>query len=245
MSTSIYPKDFFRSSDITPAEGQCFVLMPFDKKFDTVYDIIKQTIEGSEFNMRCLRADNLTGGGYIIQSILLSIAESEFIIADLTDRNPNVFYELGIAHMAKDIKKVIILTQDMDFVPFDLRQFRCIVYRQNQLSSRLTEALRELTKEQFRYIIPKDKHFLIPRRFWGEDKYPYELEFYMPYIDSSNAKGELHVFKLRSNGAREHIGLSLVDVCKLKEFNLPLRYELKLERVVNEGAIVLITKSET
>jgi hypothetical protein len=250
MSTSIYPKDFFRSSDITPAHGQCFVLMPFDKKFDVVYDIIKQTIEGSEFNMRCLRADNLTGGGFIIQGIMLSIAESEFIIADLTDRNSNVFYELGIVHMAKDIKKVIILTQDMDFVPFDLRQFRCIVYQQNQLSLRLTEAFRELTKEQFRCTIPKYTRVRIPQKFWGEDDYPYELEFYMPYIESSNAKGEMYVFKLRSNGEREQIsfhsiGLSLMAVRELKEFNLPLRYELRLERVVNESAIVLITKSET
>lgn len=55
------------------------------------------------------------------------INEAELIIADVTGRNPNVFYELGMAHVVKD--KVVLITQNIGDVPFDLRHFRYIVYR--------------------------------------------------------------------------------------------------------------------
>ena len=66
-----------------------------------------------------------------MNDILLGIAESEFIIADLTDRNPNVFYELGIAHMTTNDVLRETLAQKNEEVPFDLGQFRYIVYEQN------------------------------------------------------------------------------------------------------------------
>jgi hypothetical protein len=54
------------------------------------------------------------------------INRARFLIADLTGQNPNVFYELGIAHaLGKD---VLLLTQDMAHVPFDLKGLRCILY---------------------------------------------------------------------------------------------------------------------
>ncbi len=48
------------------------------------------------------------------------------LVADLTGRNPNVMYEVGIAHTVG--KPVIMVTQDIDDVPFDLRALRCVVY---------------------------------------------------------------------------------------------------------------------
>jgi hypothetical protein len=65
--------------------------------------------------------------GHIIQDILCKIGEAEIIIADLTGRNPNVFYELGIAQMVKNVKQVILLSQDAESIPFDVRVFRCII----------------------------------------------------------------------------------------------------------------------
>jgi len=62
-----------------------------------------------------------------MQSVWEGINRARLIIADLTGRNPNVFYELGIAHTLG--KPVIMLTQSMDYVPFDLRHLRCIVYQ--------------------------------------------------------------------------------------------------------------------
>ena len=66
------------------------------------------------------------------------IARSAFLVADVTRSNPNVFYELGYGHALG--KKAILLTQDIDEVPFDLKMWRHIVYNpnaQNSLAKRL------------------------------------------------------------------------------------------------------------
>ncbi len=127
----MYPKDFFETHHTETKKGQCFVLMPFAEELTEIFGTIRDAVESNELNLICLRAKDLSGGGYILDDILKGIDESEVVIADLTSNNPNVFYELGIAHTRKDVEKVILLTQDMEAVPFDLRPFRCIVYKQS------------------------------------------------------------------------------------------------------------------
>jgi hypothetical protein len=89
-------------------EKQCFVLMPFAEDFKELWeDVIRPTIIG--LGLRCIRADDLYGSRPIIQDVWENIARARVLIADLTGRNANVFYELGIAHqMGKD---VILLAQ--------------------------------------------------------------------------------------------------------------------------------------
>lgn len=103
----------------------CFVLMPFTDLLTPIYeDHIKPTVEKAE--LRCERADEILGTGLITWDIWEKINRARFLIAELTDRNPNVFYELGLAHALS--KNVILLTQSMEFVPFDLKSLRCIDY---------------------------------------------------------------------------------------------------------------------
>ena len=63
---------------------------------------------------------------HITTDIWEKVSRSRLLIADLTGQNANVFYELGLAHAIS--KDVILLTQSMEFVPFDLKTIRCIVY---------------------------------------------------------------------------------------------------------------------
>jgi len=106
-------------------ETLCFVLMPFDEKFASIYEsIIKKVVES--FNLKCTRADEIFGTQPIIEDILEHIQKSRILIADLTSRNPNVFYELGLAHAVG--KEVILISQNLKDVPFDLKHYRCIVY---------------------------------------------------------------------------------------------------------------------
>lgn len=178
---TIYPKDFFKQINKRTQKASCFVLMPFDPKFREVYDIIKETLESETLNIECNRADDFHQP-HIIETILKGIGKSEFIIADLTELNANVFYELGLAHSHKDIDKVIIMTQDMKYIPFDLRQFRCIVYEQsisgsNKLKEELTKTFNEVSKNSFRLKLRENKLTHFSKRLVGKEKFLYELEF--------------------------------------------------------------------
>lgn len=103
----------------------CFVLMPFRDDLRPVYDDhVKRTVEG--LGLRCRRADDIFRNTAIIEDIWEQINEARVIIADLTGKNPNVFYEVGIAHTVG--KDVVLITQSIDDVPFDLRHLRHIQY---------------------------------------------------------------------------------------------------------------------
>lgn len=110
-------------------EDLCFVLMPFRDSFIRIYEEhVKPTLEALGF--RVIKADDIFKPGPIVEQIWEYIIRSRIIIADVTERNPNVFYELGIAHtLGKD---VIIITQSEEDVPFDLRHLRYFKYSDNR-----------------------------------------------------------------------------------------------------------------
>lgn len=102
-----------------------FVLMPFSESLSEVYDfLIKSGLEEAGYEVK--RADDIKSQSNILEDIVIGISTSDLIIADLTDSNPNVYYELGIAHALG--KKVILITQDINELPFDLRSYRVISY---------------------------------------------------------------------------------------------------------------------
>lgn len=121
----IYPKHFFTTVDTHEEEDLVFVVMPFGPPHDEIYNnVIEPTVQ--ELGMQCLRSDEIFSVKPIMQDILQGIMTASVIIADVTGRNPNVFYELGITHSVKD--RDIIITQSMDDVPFDLKHIRTIIY---------------------------------------------------------------------------------------------------------------------
>ena len=74
-----------------------------------------------------MRADNdIFATGKIIDQILRGITQAKILVAELTTRNANVFYELGIAHALK--KPVVMVSSNEDDVPFDLHHIRIIHY---------------------------------------------------------------------------------------------------------------------
>jgi hypothetical protein len=197
---TIYPKDFFNQASKKIHKASCFVLMPFDPKFKEIYDSIKDTLESEELNIECNRADDFHQP-HIIQTILNGISKAEFIIADLTELNANVFYELGLAHSIKDIQKVVILTQDLKYVPFDLRQFRCIVYEQSitgakKLKEELVKTFNEATKDSFRLKLIEDKIVPFAKRLVGVGNFIYELSFESTYVGHDAIKLQIHFTQL-------------------------------------------------
>lgn len=104
---------------------KAFVIMPFDPELEPVYTRFLQPIL-TENGFDVKRADDIDSQRNILQDIVQAIYESDLIVADLTGNNPNVFYELGIAHAFR--KPVILSTQSIEDVPFDLRPYRLLLY---------------------------------------------------------------------------------------------------------------------
>ena len=117
----------FKNRKFQKKKNDCFVLMPFTEKWsDRVWKKIQVIVKNNGFN--CKRADNLYGHD-VLEDIWTAIYEAQLIIADITNKNPNVFYEIGIAHTLG--KKVVLLTQHVDFIPFDFKRYRHIIYEDN------------------------------------------------------------------------------------------------------------------
>ncbi|SIT58795.1 conserved hypothetical protein [Mesorhizobium prunaredense] len=112
-------------------------MMPFAKDFSDVYDTIGEAAKS--FRMNCQRADEIWENHSVMQDIVNLIDSSRLVVCDLSGRNPNVFYEAGIAHTLG--KEVILITQKLDDIPFDLRHIRNIVYDNH------SEGRKELAKK--------------------------------------------------------------------------------------------------
>lgn len=133
FSSGVEKIEFLPQIDIQPLNIEIdssltFVLMPFSTELNAIYeDIIAPLL--SELALKPLRADEIFDNRSIMDDIWENIKKSRLIISDLTGKNPNVFYETGIAHALG--KEVILITQTINDVPFDLRHLRCIVYADN------------------------------------------------------------------------------------------------------------------
>lgn len=125
----IYPKQF-RNERIPIEKNTCFFIMPFAEEFDIVYGTIKNGLQG---NYICKRVDEISGSIPIINKILVEILKAQFIIVDLSESNPNVFYELGIAHTFKDAQNIFLLKNKNSKVPFDITHLTYIEYDTNNL----------------------------------------------------------------------------------------------------------------
>jgi hypothetical protein len=206
----MYPKKFFQSAHLKPQKGMCFVIMPFEQRFDRVYEIIRDVVHGPELNFRCERADDLVQGGHILEDVLRGIAQAEIVIADLTRRNPNVFYELGIAHMVKDVEKIIMLSQAVEDIPFDLRPYRCIIYSQTvrgvkEFRTKLLEAITTVAGRGFQFTLQRDQPYTFPQRLFGRDRYMYDFEIPQCYFGHGGAKFHLKVRKHGFDGPPQSV----------------------------------------
>lgn len=136
---------------------KCFIIMPFGGWFDKYYlEIYIPAIEAAGFDAK--RADDLYRPGNIVNDIWTYTKEATVLLADLTNKNPNVFYELGLAHAIT--KPAVLITASMEDVPFDLRSLRVIEYDKNSpswgeiLQGKITKALKETLENPSNAIPP-------------------------------------------------------------------------------------------
>jgi hypothetical protein len=116
-----------------------FVLMPFHPDFNDIYQLgIKAACQAA--GAYCERVDEQIFVEDILDRVYNQIAKADIIISEMTGRNPNVFYETGYAYALN--KRVILLTQITDDIPFDLKHYPHIVY-----GGKITELKSELEKK--------------------------------------------------------------------------------------------------
>lgn len=116
--------------------------MPFDKDLANVCFIIKQACEKA--GTYAERVDDQIFQERILDRIYNQIAKADVVVADMTRRNPNVFYEVGYAHALN--KVVIPLAQTAEDIPFDLKDYPHIIYGRNEGAPDLELLDRELVK---------------------------------------------------------------------------------------------------
>ncbi len=108
------------------ANDSCFVVMPFAKPHGDYYSTIYEPAI-SKAGLRPVRADNeIFGAGKIMDQVWSGITSAKVLVAELTTKNANVFYELGLAHALK--KPVVLVSSNEEDVPFDLHHIRVIYY---------------------------------------------------------------------------------------------------------------------
>lgn len=135
----------------------CYVIMPFSKtescttrQWTRIFeDLIKPAVEEAGRGYECRRSEATRGN--IIKAIIRSLHEANVVIADVTDQNPNVFYELGVRHALTD--GTILLAQKLKSIPFDLRNYAVCVYGwrtrngQQAFRRRLKQLLADVDRE--------------------------------------------------------------------------------------------------
>jgi hypothetical protein len=131
----------------------CFVIMPFSatascnkQEWTWIFEnVFKPAVEDAGLNYECRRSAATRGN--IVASILQELSDAYVVLADLTDRNTNVFYELGVRHTLKD--RTILVAQKKEDIPFDLLAYAYHVYdwKTEKGRAELTEKLAQLLSE--------------------------------------------------------------------------------------------------
>ncbi len=125
----------------------CFTIMPFGEWCERYYEAIySPAIKAAGLEPH--KANDLYRPSAIVSDIWQYTKKAKIILADLSGKNPNVFYELGLAHAIA--KPAILVTESLDDVPYDLRALRIIEYDKNspdwgnELKIKITTAIKEV-----------------------------------------------------------------------------------------------------
>lgn len=143
----------FRSADFDPndkgdfEEGLVFVIMPFKgQEMNDVYSAIRD--ECRKLKLKSKRVDENVGSGVIIREITDLIERAEFIICDISQERPNVYYELGYAHgVGNESTDILLIAKDGTPLHFDIAPLRVQFYSSTEhLRSIVSSSLKQMIK---------------------------------------------------------------------------------------------------
>ncbi len=138
-------------TDGTRRVANCFVIMPFRPELGYLYRQVKQYLEQAFPGISVVRGDDQALTVPLLQKIADYIRQADVVLADCSGRNPNVFYELGLAHALE--KPVVLITSDpVEQAPADIRAFEFISYaalEPDKFLGRLEQALQSIIGNPF------------------------------------------------------------------------------------------------
>ncbi len=144
-----------------------FVIQPFDSSSDGLYQLILAAAATANANALVMRADperEAPSASDVLESIQSAILASSLVIADITNANPNVMYEVGFAQAHN--KPLLLIASSSRSVPFDLARVRVVIYDLaspnefvNRLGKSISDALRDPDSFLFaRAVAEREKH---------------------------------------------------------------------------------------
>lgn len=114
-----------KNFEVKKETPKAFIVMQFSSPYNELYeDVIKKVC--NTFDLSVVRGDETYGPGLILAEIIKQIKESRLIIAEISQFNPNVFYEVGYAHALN--KPTILIAEKTTKLPFDVSPFRTLFY---------------------------------------------------------------------------------------------------------------------
>jgi hypothetical protein len=180
--------------------GTCMVLTPFKEPFDTYFlSIVKPAVNAAK--LEAIRGDSLFRPSPIMADVWQMIQDAKVLISDLTEKNANVFYELGLAHALG--KPVVLLADNLGDVPFDLQPLRVIIYDKNEpawgaeLKASITESLTETLADTVT-AVPTMFRKVVRSQAPTESRTEYRLDMLERQIASLAAGGKAVSLELRS-----------------------------------------------
>lgn len=126
----LYPKDF-KEAKMNIKRNFCFVITPFIN--EKAYKKVKKAAKSC--NYECCRSDGFVRSDPFLNAIMSSIKQAYFLIVDVSGLNPNVFYELGIAHSLRSSSKILILKDKKTICPSDILHMNYYEYDENNYNS--------------------------------------------------------------------------------------------------------------
>jgi hypothetical protein len=117
----------FDAFQVHTTRPRAFAVMQFGSPFDAMYtEVIRPACE--ELGLTVERADDWYRPGVIMQEIIQAITRADLVIAEITPKNPNVYYELGYAHAAGVPTILLFTPTETESLPFDVSGQRAIFY---------------------------------------------------------------------------------------------------------------------
>jgi hypothetical protein len=205
---------------------QIFVIQPFNKSSEGVYELIRSA--ASVANADIARSDSAAASPDIVDGIRSAIQSASLIVADLTNSNPNVMYEIGFAQALG--KPLLLVASSSRSIPFDLARVRVVIYdltSPNEFVDRLAKSIAQALKDP--------EAFVFARAAAERDKKP---SLFLSYSHSDREYVDrllVHLRPLEKDG--------LIDLWVDTRLRAGDRWKKEIERALGRATVAILLVS--